>query len=511
MLLSTEKVQLKAIHQISHSLLHQRDVSSLLGEVLDILQNEMKLKRATLTLKREECLVIEASKGLSKNEMKRGRYMIGEGITGKVAQTGKSKVIPDISSDPGFLDRTKARKSGRCAFICVPIAFKGEIIGTLSIDHPSAGKAHLYRMLGFLETIANILADAVATFREEQNEKLLLEQENLRLRRELGNRFKPGNIVGNCGAMQSVYGMIAQVADSTATVLIRGESGTGKELVAKAIHYASLRKDAPFVAVNCAALPENLIESELFGHEKGSFTGASSQRKGRFELANGGTLFLDEIGDVSLPVQVRLLRILQERKFERVGGTEPVSVNVRVIAATSRDLEKFIEGRKFREDLFYRLNVFPIHLPALRERKSDIVTLMDHFLEKYNKTHNRSIKRISTPAINMMTSYHWPGNVRELESCIERAVLMSTNNVISAYDLPPSLQTAQATGTVLGSDRSDADFTTMVRSFEREMIVQALKNSRGNVAAAARSLGTTKRIIHYKISNLNIKPEIYKS
>jgi len=358
--------------------------------------------------------------------------------------------------------------------------------------------------------MANILADAVATFREEQEEKLLLQQENVRLRQELGAKFRPGNIVGNCSSMQSVYGMVAQVADSPATVLIRGESGTGKELVARAIHYASSRKQSPFVAVNCAALPENLIESELFGHEKGSFTGASAQRKGRFELANGGTLFLDEIGDITLPMQVRLLRVLQERLFERVGGNESIEVNVRIIAATSRDLEQSIQEGTFREDLFYRLNVFPIHLPALRERKSDMMLLADYFLDKYNEMYKKNIRRISTPAINMMTTYHWPGNVRELESCIERAVLMSSHDVISAYDLPPSLQTAQATGTELATERTGADFATMVASFERELIVDALKNNRGNVAAAARALGTTKRIIHYKIEKLHILPESYK-
>lgn len=501
-------MELNALYHISHVLLHQRDVSSLLNEVLDVLQNEMTVERATLTLIRENSLVIEASTGLSAEEVKRGKYLIGEGITGKVAATGKPRLIPDISEEPEFLDRTGARKKGKLAFICVPIKHNGEVIGTLSIDHPSASKSQLNKILSFLETMANILADAVATFREETAEKLLLQEENERLRRELGAKFRPGNIVGNCSSMQSVYGMIAQVADSPATVLIRGESGTGKELVARAIHYASSRKQAPFIAVNCAALPENLIESELFGHEKGSFTGASAQRKGRFELANGGTLFLDEIGDISLPVQVRLLRVLQEKIFERVGGHEVLNVNVRVIAATSRDLEKAIENNSFREDLYYRLNVFPIHLPPLRERKSDMMLLADYFLEKYNDMYKKNIRRISTPAINMMTTYHWPGNVRELESCIERAVLMSAHDVITAYDLPPSLQTAQATGTAI--EKAGADFATMVGSFERELIVDALKNNRGNVASAARALGTTKRIIHYKIEKLNIKPDNYK-
>ena len=504
-----DNIALNALYQISHILLHQHDVSTLLQEVLDILHNEMDFKRATLTLKKNDILVIEASKGLTEEEKKRGTYKIGEGITGKVALKGNSIVVPDISKEPGFLDRTGARKKSNIAFFCVPIKHKGDVIGTLSIDYPAKNE-ELKKILDFLETIANILADAVATFREEQNEKELLQLENERLRSELDARFRPGNIIGNCSSMRAVYRMILQVANSPATVLIRGESGTGKELVAKALHYTGTQKNGPFIAVNCAALPENLIESELFGHEKGSFTGASALRKGRFELANGGTIFLDEIGDISLQVQVRLLRVLQERVFERVGGSEPIKANFRVIAATSRNLEESIQKGTFREDLYYRLNVFPIHMPPLRDRKSDLMLLVDHFLEKYNKIYNKNIKRISTPAINMLMSYHWPGNVRELESCIERAVLMSANDVVTAYELPPSLQTAQATGTEITGKDGEQNLAFMVESFEKEIIVSTLKKNRGNVASSTRELHTTERIMHYKIKKYNINPKDYK-
>jgi len=504
-----ENIALNALYKISHILLHQHDVSTLLQEALDILQNEMDFKRATLTLKRNDILIIEASEGLTHEERKRGTYRIGEGITGKVALKGHSIVVPDISKEPEFLDRTGARKKSNVAFFCVPIKHKGDVIGTLSIDFPASNE-ELKKILDFLKTIANILADAVATFREEQNEKILLQQENERLRNELDSHFRPGNIIGNCSSMRSIYRMIAQVANSPATVLIRGESGTGKELVAKALHYSSINKNGPFIAVNCAALPENLIESELFGHEKGSFTGASALRKGRFELANGGTIFLDEIGDISLQVQVRLLRVLQERLFERVGGTETIKANFRVIAATSRNLEENIQQGSFREDLYYRLNIFPIHMPPLRERKSDLMLLVDYFLEKYNKIYNKNIKRISTPAINMLMSYHWPGNVRELESCIERAVLMSSLDVVTAYELPPSLQTAQATGTEILERVGENNLTIMVESFEKEIIVSSLKKYRGNVALSARNLNTTERIMHYKIKKFNINPKDYK-
>ena len=507
---TAEFPELSVLNQISHVLVHQRNVSALLKEVLDIIHYQMKVDRATLTLRRGDYLYIEASNGLTEEEKKRGKYKVGEGITGKVAASGKGRIIPDISKEPEFLDKTKTRKSAILAFICVPIiSSEEEVIGTISIDHPKSTDEELKKVLNLMSVVANIIADAVATFRSEIEERELLKAENERLRRELGEKFRPGNIVGNCSGMKMIYAMIAQVSDSPATVLIRGESGTGKELVARAIHYASPRNSAPFVAVNCAALPETLIESELFGHEKGAFTGAVQQRKGRFEIAAGGTLFLDEIGDISPTVQVKLLRVLQERVFERVGGHETLQANVRIITATSKNLEKEIQDGNFREDLYYRLNIFPIHLPSLRERKSDIILLADHFLGKYNTMYGKNIKRISTPAINMMMSYHWPGNVRELENCIERALLVSSDDVVNAHDLPPSLQTAQETGTQI-IPSGGANFAAMVKSYERELIVDALKNNRGNVAAAAKYLGMTQRIIHYKISNTGIDAKSFK-
>ena len=502
--------EMAVINQISHVIVRERNVSALLHEVLDILYSEMGLEHGTITLVRGESLEIEASHGLSEEEMKRGRYKIGEGVTGRVAKSGKPKIIPDISKEPSFLNKTKTRAASKnLAFICVPVIFKDQVIGTLSIDRHVTPETNLEHDLELLETVSNILADAVAAIRDEAEERTKLIEENKRLRLELEEKFQPASIIGKSSGMQEVYSMISQVAESAATVLIRGESGTGKELVARAVHHASARRNKPFIAINCAALPENLIESELFGHEKGSFTGAAFQRKGRFEVANGGTLFLDEIGDISLPVQVKLLRFLQEKTFERVGGHEPITVDVRVLAATSRDLEEDMAKGTFREDLYYRLNVFPIHLPRLAERKSDIILLADHFLNKFNKMYNKKIRRISTPAINMMMMYHWPGNVRELENCIERAVLTSGDDVIHGYSLPPSLQTAQATDTAL-LPREGANLDLMVASYERELIVDSLKINRGNVAAAARSLGSTPRIIHYKIEKLKIDPVNYK-
>jgi Nif-specific regulatory protein len=508
---SRSKKELEILYQISQAMSHQHGVTDLLDTVLDILESEFGLSRGTLTLKRADSDVfdIEASRGLSEKERQLGSYKPGDGITGRVAQSGKPELVPDISKNPNFLNRTKTRTTEKTAFLCVPIIHQKSVIGTISIDRQTAPVEELQEDLNFLNLIAGLLAEGVSRIREDVEERESLKAENRKLRQELGNRYRPSNIIGNCSGMRAVYDQIAQVADSPATVLIRGASGTGKELVARAIHFSSSRRDNALICVNCAALPENLIESELFGHEKGAFTGAMQQHRGRFEMANGGTIFLDEIGDISISVQVKLLRVLQERTFERVGGTHPINVNVRVIAATSVDLEKAIEENRFREDLYYRLNIFPIILPRLRDRRSDIILLADHFVNKYNKAYGKSIKRISSAAINMMMAYHWPGNVRELENCIERSVLTSSDDVIHAYSLPPSLQTERQTQTGF-IPAEGASLKDMVNSYEREVIVDALKKHRGSAAAAARYLQTTPRILNYRISQLGVDRKRYR-
>jgi Nif-specific regulatory protein len=303
-----------------------------------------------------------------------------------------------------------------------------------------------------------------------------------------------------------VYDLIAQVSSGSTTALIEGETGTGKELVAHAIHYNSDRADKPFIKAHCAALPESVIESELFGHVKGAFTGATADRKGRFELAHGGTLFLDEIGDLPPVIQIKLLRVLQEREFERVGGTQTIKVNVRLIAATNRDLRAMAAEGAFREDLFYRLHVFPIYVPPLRKRKADIVLLADHFLEKYGREGNKAVRRLSSAVIDMLMAYHWPGNVRELENVIERAVVVAEGDVVHPHHLPPTLQTAEASGTGIRGDLKG-----LVDAYERDLIRDALKSSRGNIAAAARALGTTQRIMGYKVHKHGVDPKRYSA
>lgn len=505
--------ELVVLYEISKILDETEDLKQILSPILESLAKHTTATRGAITLLNRDTseIMIESAYGLTENQKKRGRYRLGEGITGQVVKTGSPIVIPDTSKNKEFKNKTGADtvqsyESGPSAFICVPIKSGNETIGTMNINCINTGEIDLDNLFKLLSIIASMIARAVRIRQELREEKERLLAENDRLKKELKDRFQPGNIIGTSQSMQEVFDLIGQVCRSEATVLIRGESGTGKELVAQEIHYNSLRSDRPFIKVNCAALPESVIESELFGHEKGAFTGALTTRKGRFELADGGTLFLDEIGEISPQMQVKLLRVLQEQEFERVGGTKTIKVNVRIVAATNRDLEKDIYNNNFREDLYYRLNVFPIHIPALRDRKSDIMLLCDHFIEKYNKRNHKNVKRITSSAIDLFTSYHWPGNVRELENCIERAVLLSNDNVIHAYHLPPSLQSAESSNTQIVKTLQEA-----VDDLEREIIADALKTTRGNAAKAARILGVTERIMGLRLAKYDIKPQKYKN
>lgn len=504
---------LNILHACSNLLLApQRNVRDTLQNILELLRQRAGLQHGTITLLKPGTrhLVITAAHGLSPESLARGVYKLGEGVTGKVAAEKRSAIVPDISSEPLFLDRTQTkRETGRygISFFCVPILRGDECLGTLSVDKPLDEHMSLEANLHLLEVIGNMLATTLQRIRANEEERTVLREENLRLRRELGDRFDVANMIGTSSAMEEVKLLIHKVAPSQATVLVRGESGTGKELVAHAIHACSNRQRGPFVAVNCAALPENLIESELFGHERGAFTGATERRLGRFEAANGGTIFLDEIGDVSPAVQVKLLRVLQEREFERVGGTQTIAVDVRVIAATSRPLEAFVQENRFREDLFYRLNVFPIFLPPLRQRRSDIVALVDHFVHKYGQVHGKTIKRVTHRALDLFTVHPWPGNVRELENAVERAVILTADGVIHAPHLPPSLQLSEVSGGHLAASGGLAE---QVDLFEREMLEEALREVNGNAAAAARLLKTTPRILRYRAGKLGLNPRQFR-
>jgi Nif-specific regulatory protein len=356
-----------------------------------------------------------------------------------------------------------------------------------------------------LSVIATMIAQHVINLETIHLEKEQLRHENQRLRDELANRYRIVNIVGNSNKMKEVFQMISQVSRSNVTVLVRGESGTGKELVASAIHYASSRSKNPFVKVNCAALPFNLIESELFGHERGAFTGAIRQKVGKFELAHRGTIFLDEIGAVGMDVQVKLLRVIQEKEFERVGGTDTIKTDVRIIAATNKNLEEALGKEEFRDDLYWRLNVFPIYIPPLRERKTDIILLADYFLEKYAAENQKDIGGFSKTTIDMLMGYHWPGNVRELENCIERAALLCEEKIIQNYHLPPSIQTVNKPDNTTGASLQET-----VENIERETIIEALKNTRGNMAKAARLLGITERKFAYRAAKYGVDFHWYR-
>ena len=494
---------LKALHEIARVLSRSDEIKDQLQETLNILSAELGMERgmvSILDLQTGEAW-LDVARGV---DVETGKisYQPGEGITGKVAQTGRPMAIANLGNETHFLDRTGARRSlnrAELAFLCVPIFYQMRAVGVLSADKLAHQVQDLDREMDMLGAVAELLSKVVH-FR-------VVEEENRRLRRMLAEARRPvTSIIGRSKVVQEVLRLIDQVADTNTTVLIHGETGTGKELAAKAIHENSRRRKGPLVQVNCAAMPDTLLESELFGHEKGAFTGAVTRRRGRFEEAQGGTIFLDEVGELSPVAQAKLLRVLQEREFQPLGSSRTIKVDVRVITATNKDLDKEVSVGAFRSDLFYRLNVFPVFLPPLRERGPDILLLADYFVVKYAGEFSKDVKRISTSAIDMLMSYHWPGNVRELENCIERAVLLVGGHAIEAWHLPPTLQMKPPGGHASSRGKMEA----LVSAFERDLITDALKDVRGNQSQAARLLGTTKRIIQYKVEKYGIDPKRFR-
>jgi Nif-specific regulatory protein len=493
--------RLSTLLEVSQALSGTLNLKSAMQRVLVTLMRHHSVVRGMVTLLRDGELHVEAVEGFE-DRARAVRFTLGEGITGKVVESGRPIVVPRVSREPAFLNLAPRRADHpkqELSFVCVPITMNRAAVGALAVDLRYKPERDYDSSVKFFGIVSSMIAQALNVQRLVEEERRRLLDENTHLRQELRERYDFSNIIGTSGPTRQMYEQVAQVAQTNTTVLIRGESGTGKELIAHAIHYNSLRAKKPFVKVSCAALPDTLIESELFGYEKGAFTGAAARKKGRFEMAEGGTLFLDEIGDVNLSTQVKLLRVLQEREFERLGATDSVKVNVRLIAATNKDMEKAIADGTFREDLYYRLNVFTIFVPPLRDRKADLLLLADHFLEKFSREHGKVIKRISTPAIDMLMAYHWPGNVRELENALERAVLVCDGAVVHGHHLPPSLQTADSSGTVTRVALKDA-----VAGFERDLIQDALKTTRGNRAKAARLLDTTERILNSTVRGYGI-------
>lgn len=501
---------LPTLYRIIRVIADSEDLADALKIILEVMQQRLRMVRGMVTLFDREAgqIFVHAGFGLSEEEKARGIYALGEGIIGAVVESGKALVTPRLRDSQIFLNRTGSRGAGDeldCSFLCVPILSGRKVLGTISAERLYEHSRLLRQDFEFLAIVASMIAPAVELYLLERIEQKNLQNENRRLHDALKQKFRPDNIIGNSKPMQDVYELIGKIAPAKTTVLILGESGVGKELVANAIHYNSPFGDGPFIKFNCAALPETIVESELFGHEKGSFTGATGLRKGRFELADAGTIFLDEVAELPLAVQAKLLRVLQEKTFERIGGSRSVKVDLRIIAATNRDLTAMVADGRFREDLYYRLNVFPITIPPLRERGSDVIALADFFVARFAKETGKDIKRISTPALNMLLSYHWPGNVRELENVIERSVILADDGVIHGYNLPPSLQTPVETGTTFGCGlQSKLDLV------EYEMIVDALKTYKGNMTEAARELNLTRRVLGLRMLRYNLDYKTYR-
>jgi Nif-specific regulatory protein len=495
---SGEIRKLTSLLEVSQALANATNFKASLQRVLEILDKSHDAVRSAVALETAGQLPLEVAASMGAARDKTWSTGIpGGALARQVFSTGRPVVVPRMSREPAFADRRPS--DDERSFVCVPLMLNRRAAGVLCVELRFKADRDYERTGKFFGVIASMIAHAIKVQKLLEADRERLVQENVRLQGELRERYDFSHILGTSRAMHEVCEQMMQVARTNTTVLIRGESGTGKELIAQAIHYNSQRSAKPFVKVSCAALPDTLIESELFGYEKGAFTGAIARKAGRFERADGGTLFLDEIGDVNLAVQVKLLRVLQEREFERLGGTDSVRVNVRLIAATNKSLEEAIAGGTFREDLLYRLNVFTIFVPPLRERKADVLLLADHFLERLAADHRKRIRRISTPAIDMLMAYHWPGNVRELQNVLERAVLVCDGDVVHAHHLPPTLQMAE---TSEGS--ATQPLSTALAAYEKDLIQDALKMARGNRAKAARLLHATARIVNYKIRKYRI-------
>ncbi len=495
-----EKLALEALYEISKVLTSQ-SVDESLPYVLRLLEKLAGFERVTLTMVDAEAgeLVVRAT---SNKKAPSVTFKKGEGIIGKVWKHGIPMIVPDISQEPEFLNKVwKRQRKGKIAFIAVPLKVEGKVIGVLSCDREYSGKESLDDYLKFLNMVSGLVAQHVQLWQKFKYEKKALEVE---LKRIYSN-LKIEGIIGKSPAILEVLENIHKVAETSATVLLMGESGVGKEVLARAIHFLSPRASKPFIKVNCAAIPENLLEAELFGYEKGAFTGAYVSKKGKFALAHEGTIFLDEIGDMPLPLQAKILRVLQEREIEPLGSTKVIKVDIRVIAATNKDLKKLVEEGKFREDLYYRLNVIPIYVPPLRERKEDIPLLIGYFLDKFSKEYGKEIN-IDPEVIDVLTKYDWPGNVRELQNLIERFVILSSDGTITKKDIPKEILEKVSNKINYRKNLQDQNkLPSTIELIEREQIEKALKESGYVIKKAAKILGMTPRQVSYRIKKYGIK------
>lgn len=471
---------------------------------MEKLDRRLGIGRAVLYLgdSGRRAIDVEATYGLS-HEHFRPRPSVG--VVGRVLDGGRPIVVPAVHHDPMALSELSELSEWMglpWSLISVPVQLTERRLAAFSAYFRQPDSAGFKSRVNVMNVVASLLSQALGPLHGAVSGRSVQPSTS---EREPRTVFEYSNMIGASAPMRQVYEQVGQVARTNATALLRGESGTGKELVAHAIHYNSTRSEQPFVKVNCAALPEPLFESELFGHERGAFTGAHGKKKGRFELASGGTLFLDEIGEMSLTTQAKLLRVLQFREFERLGGTETLRTDVRVVAATNQDMETAVANGTFREDLYYRLNVFSITLPPLRDRRADIPALGEYFLAKYAREHGRRITRLSTRALDLLSQHSWPGNVRELENVVERAVVVCEGSVIHEHHLPEVLRhAAEETSTQL-------TLAEAVARLEKQMIAEALASERGSIARAARMLKTTERVIRYKVDKYAIDLTRFRS
>jgi Nif-specific regulatory protein len=515
------ETQLATLYEVSTVLSRSLDLRQTLREVLRVLHEHGRLCYGMVSLLDEESgeLLISALHNAEGAEpFQTVRYQPGEGVIGRILEKNRTWILPRVEDEPRFLDRLNLYRAD-LPFIGVPIRIGGEAAVGVFAAQPPVMDGLLAERARFLEMVANLIGQAIRLANSVQAEQAALREERDILRREVKGVHGFDSIIGRTEPMRLVFDQIRQVAKWTTTVLIRGESGTGKELIANAIHYNSPRARAPFVKLNCAALPDSLLESELFGHEKGAFTGAVTMRKGRFEQADGGTLFLDEIGEISPAFQAKLLRVLQEGEFERVGGGRTLKVDVRIIAATNRNLEAEVRAGDFREDLYYRLNVMPIRTPALRERIEDVPDLARFLVSKVARQQGRELV-ITDSALRLLMHHDWPGNVRELENCMERAAVMSADGtidraVIELTGLDVSRRPGRPNDSGTGSGHGEAagsqtESTTKVDLDdpdleERDRVIAALEEAGWVQAKAARLLNMTPRQIAYRIQTLNIR------
>ncbi len=506
---SNEVKELRLLFEISRLFDGLGDVQPKLDEALALIARHTGLSRGAVALLDPDGrgISLTAAVGHQPEELRRGHYRLGEGVTGRVIETGQPMVAPNPSREPLFLNRTGARdlSKERIAFFCVPIKIGARTIGALSADRLFADSVALDEDLRLLTILASLIAQAAKVRQDLAAERESILAENRRLKEVLEAGLKTPAMIGESRGLKEVYSLIAQVAPTSLAVLICGESGTGKELAAETIHLSSPRAARPFIRVNCAALPEQLVESELFGHEKGAFTGATHRHRGRFELADGGTLFLDEVGDLPPSVQVKLLRVLQEKKFERVGGGETIAVDVRLVAATNRDLVRLVGEGTFREDLYYRLNVFSITLPPLRERLDDLPALSDHFLAYWGREVNKRMIGLTPEALAALRDWPWPGNIRELSNVLARAVILSEDGLVHRRHLPTLGG---------GSPEAEARPATLPEALdemERRLITEALSQHQGNMSRAAAHLGISERIMGLRMKKFGLDFKTFRT